>query len=138
MPDFSLDEKYLVVKENLLKAYKKYTKKPFGKYYSSRVGLGEPALKDNKLLDEWTEINNNIKIFIKTAGFDISYIFSQISSLILFEKQKFQKYIAEICLQYYIKEINSNYLKDIKQKKIKNWNNLADFAKIPRILILYI
>jgi len=52
MPDSSLDKEYLIIKENSLKIYKKYTKKPLGKYHSSRVGLGEPALKDNKLLDE--------------------------------------------------------------------------------------
>ena len=34
-PDFSLDKKYLVIKKNLLKAYKKYIKKLFGKYHPS-------------------------------------------------------------------------------------------------------
>ena len=52
MPDFSFDKKYLIVKKNFLKAYKKYIKKLFGKYYSSRVRLEEPASKDNKLLEK--------------------------------------------------------------------------------------
>ena len=59
-------------------------------------------------------------MFIETAGSDTSYTFSQISSLTLSEKQELQKYIAEICLHYYTKEISSNYLKDIKREKIKN------------------
>jgi len=120
-----------------LKVYKEHTKEPLGKYHPSRIELGEPAPRDDKLLDEWTETNNNIKTFIKTADSDTSYTLSQISSLTFSEEQELQKHIAEICLQYYIKEISSNYLKDIKREKVKNWNNFTDLAKILRTLILY-
>jgi len=52
MPDSSLNKEYIVIKKNFLKAYKEYIKEPLGKYHSSRVGLGESASKDNKLLDK--------------------------------------------------------------------------------------
>jgi len=134
-PDSSSDEEYLVVKENPLKARKEHTKEPLGKYHPSRVGLGEPAPKDDEPLGEWTETNNDMKTFIETAGSDTSHALSRISSLTPSEEQELQERMAEACLQHHTEEISSDYLKDVERERIKNWNNLADLAKIPRTLV---